>query len=443
MNNNNIPNNDTTSEDMFNVFRALFSDLSNVTMYDTYNDYLDNARNFNSRRSRYSNNYGSNTYDNTNYNTNYVNNFTNRDICNNMVFTVINEYNVNMLEYNINMREFFFRDSNNYSNNTTNSANAANTTNTNFIEYNNNISDYNSNIRRFLDLISSINYNNNHNTNNNNNHNTNNNRNNRHHRHNENIRENTRQHTRQYFSHSHNNLNIPNTTSSFGSNQTIFPPSQLFSYFLPNTPRTFTNVIVRPTERQITDATQLINYSENETYNNTSCPITMEEFDDGEQICQIKHCGHNFREDALRNWFRTNVRCPVCRYDIRDYIVTDPSNNISNIMEDVLTDDDNVTGFNNNNNNSFPTGFLNNNNNNNTVDGSNNNIPRINAASRPSNSRNLSNIIQSYVEQHITPFVEDLNSNLSDFDIILPVIYYNDTSGYSVDSSGSNTQQRS
>jgi hypothetical protein len=209
---------------------------------------------------------------------------------------------------------------------------------------------------------------------------------------------------------------IPNTSFGFGTNQS---PSQVFSYFLPNNrPRTFTNVIVRPSERQILDAIEIIIFNENETYNNTSCPITMEEFDDGEQICQIKHCGHNFREDALRNWFRTNVRCPVCRYDIRDYVISDVSNNMENIEND-------LSG-----NNNYPTGFLDNDISNNlSMDYSGNTIPRLYVNTRRSSSGNLSNIIQSYVEQHITPFVEELNSNLTDFDIILPIIYYNDISG--------------
>lgn len=314
---------DDTSEELYNIFRGLFSDLSNITMYDTYNDYLENNRGFNRRRQNNNNN---NVFNNITANTN----LTNYDICNNMIFNVIREYNSNMLEYNVNMREYLIRD-----NNTGNDA-SNNTDNSNFAEYNNNIYDYNSNMRRFLDLMSTINYNI---------------ANNRSNRHNENSRENTRENRRQHFNH--NNMNTPNTGPSFGLPNTSFRfgtnqmPSQLFSYFLPtNRQRNFTNVIIRPTERQILDAIEIIIFNENETYNNTSCPITMEEFDDGEQICQIKHCGHNFREDALRNWFRTNVRCPVCRYDIRDYVISDVSNNMENIEND-------LSG-----NNNYPTGFL-------------------------------------------------------------------------------------
>ena len=50
----------------------------------------------------------------------------------------------------------------------------------------------------------------------------------------------------------------------------------------------------------------------------SNCPITLDSFEEGEQICQIIHCGHCFSETAIKNWFRFNVRCPVCRYDIRN-----------------------------------------------------------------------------------------------------------------------------
>jgi len=81
------------------------------------------------------------------------------------------------------------------------------------------------------------------------------------------------------------------------------------------------NVIVRPTNEQIDNATIHYNYSSNnnETNTNTNCPITLEEFQEGEPVCKIRHCGHTFRRDAIHNWFQGNVRCPVCRYDIRDY----------------------------------------------------------------------------------------------------------------------------
>jgi hypothetical protein len=81
----------------------------------------------------------------------------------------------------------------------------------------------------------------------------------------------------------------------------------------------FQNIIVYPTREQIQGATQLITYNTNIENISTSCPITLDEFQDGDVIRQIKHCRHVFHEQSIQNWFRSNVRCPVCRYDIREY----------------------------------------------------------------------------------------------------------------------------
>ena len=91
----------------------------------------------------------------------------------------------------------------------------------------------------------------------------------------------------------------------------------------------FQNVIVRPTIGQIDHATEEITYSneQNTRVINTTCPITLEDFVDGDRICRIKHCGHAFKYTELSRWFNMNVHCPVCRYDIRDYV---PHSDISN-----------------------------------------------------------------------------------------------------------------
>jgi len=85
-----------------------------------------------------------------------------------------------------------------------------------------------------------------------------------------------------------------------------------------NQPR-FQDVIVAPTQEQINNATRMITYSENTELLNHRCPISLADFDEGDQIRQIIHCGHCFCEETIQSWFRTNVRCPVCRYDIREY----------------------------------------------------------------------------------------------------------------------------
>ena len=84
-------------------------------------------------------------------------------------------------------------------------------------------------------------------------------------------------------------------------------------------PSRYQDVVVNPTEEQINNATRTITYDESIELINHRCPISLADFEEGEDIQQIIYCGHCFCEESIQNWFRTNVRCPVCRYDIRDY----------------------------------------------------------------------------------------------------------------------------
>uniref|UniRef100_A0A6C0DCE8 RING-type domain-containing protein n=1 Tax=viral metagenome TaxID=1070528 RepID=A0A6C0DCE8_9ZZZZ len=83
----------------------------------------------------------------------------------------------------------------------------------------------------------------------------------------------------------------------------------------------YQDVVVYPTGQQINNATRMFRYDETIELINHRCPISLADFEEGEDIRQIIYCGHCFCEDSIQNWFRTNVRCPVCRYDIRDYSV--------------------------------------------------------------------------------------------------------------------------
>lgn len=85
-------------------------------------------------------------------------------------------------------------------------------------------------------------------------------------------------------------------------------------------------VPVVPTEQQISNATESILYSTIVDPAYTSCPISYEDFNTNSSVLRILHCGHYFEPDSLRTWFRSNVRCPICRYDIRDYTNTTTDN---------------------------------------------------------------------------------------------------------------------
>ena len=47
--------------------------------------------------------------------------------------------------------------------------------------------------------------------------------------------------------------------------------------------------------------------------NLTQCPITWDNFTEGQPVMRINGCGHVFSCNGLLEWFRRNNRCPICR----------------------------------------------------------------------------------------------------------------------------------
>ena len=45
-------------------------------------------------------------------------------------------------------------------------------------------------------------------------------------------------------------------------------------------------------------------------------------------VRQLLPCGHLFHETQFDEWFQNNVRCPVCRYDIRNCTSTNTNENL-------------------------------------------------------------------------------------------------------------------
>jgi hypothetical protein len=98
-------------------------------------------------------------------------------------------------------------------------------------------------------------------------------------------------------------------------------------------------VTVSPSLNQIQTATRSYNYSSQEIRANPDevCPITLEQFEEGDEVCVIIYCNHLFKKEALYRWFNSNVRCPVCRYDVREYIEPEEDisgNNISSVLNE-------------------------------------------------------------------------------------------------------------
>jgi hypothetical protein len=99
-------------------------------------------------------------------------------------------------------------------------------------------------------------------------------------------------------------------------------PSTIFSNLFQSF---FDPVLIYPTASQIETATRRVLYRDIVTPINTRCPISLETFNDSDTVTIIRQCGHIFNSDELNNWFTTNCRCPICRYDIRNYNSTNLS----------------------------------------------------------------------------------------------------------------------
>lgn len=130
-----------------------------------------------------------------------------------------------------------------------------------------------------------------------------------------------------------------------------------------------TTVPVRPTQDQIQNASRLIRYGDIENPLSETCPISLERFSNDDNVMQIIPCGHIFCESQFQEWFENNVRCPVCRYDIRNYRnssrnttnnSTSPNNNVSSFSSSSLNSGSNSNtnisdALQNQNNNDSPS----------------------------------------------------------------------------------------
>ena len=140
---------------------------------------------------------------------------------------------------------------------------------------------------------------------------------NRHHNHNHNTN-NYRQYNYSnrpnYHRNRQNYLNNPTISNLF---YTFFDPIEIF-----------------PTQSQIESATRVARFGDIIRPLNPACPITLENFNEDDRVLIIRECNHIFSNTGLISWFRSSCRCPVCRYDIRNYVSTN-TNNISDFSGNV------------------------------------------------------------------------------------------------------------
>ena len=94
------------------------------------------------------------------------------------------------------------------------------------------------------------------------------------------------------------------------------------------------DVVVTPTDAQINKACLVMLASDANLSDQYVCPIDLSPIEDDESVMKIKHCGHVFRESNLRELFTRDVKCPMCRFDIREHVEVTAGNGESE--DDIL-----------------------------------------------------------------------------------------------------------
>jgi len=77
------------------------------------------------------------------------------------------------------------------------------------------------------------------------------------------------------------------------------------------------------TPEQINSATREITYRSAEFTDNRVCPISLEDFAEGETILQLRECNHVFKPAELSRWLEHHDCCPLCRRNVHTNTVAD------------------------------------------------------------------------------------------------------------------------
>ena len=94
-------------------------------------------------------------------------------------------------------------------------------------------------------------------------------------------------------------------------------------------------VPIQPNPSQLYNAIKTIKFSEIEDPLNFFCPISQLDFSGNDEVIQLISCKHIFTPSHILQWFERNVKCPLCRADIRDVSGNSNSNlppNSNNII---------------------------------------------------------------------------------------------------------------
>ena len=134
-----------------------------------------------------------------------------------------------------------------------------------------------------------------------------------------------------------NTYSAPNNRPQYTARNTVLYNTLLNAFLEP--------VPTYPGTLQIEIATRNMLYGDIVSPRNTSCPISLERFENTDMVTTICYCGHIFMMAEIHHWFTSDCRCPVCRYDIREYRPTRdtsanylPNTDISGNLIETITD---------------------------------------------------------------------------------------------------------
>ena len=78
----------------------------------------------------------------------------------------------------------------------------------------------------------------------------------------------------------------------------------------------------RLTQKQIQENTRTFVFNDVERLNTTTCPISQNDFQTGDILCEINTCKHVFKQEEILRWFDINTSCPVCRNPVSPVATT-------------------------------------------------------------------------------------------------------------------------
>ena len=90
-----------------------------------------------------------------------------------------------------------------------------------------------------------------------------------------------------------------------------------------------------PTRTQINNASREIVYNQIQNPITEVCPISLNRFQPTDVVRQIHYCGHIFGLTDFNTWFSRSCLCPVCRYDIRNYVAQSGNRTTTATMQNV------------------------------------------------------------------------------------------------------------